>query len=1818
MKTIIKSNRLSFLLRVSAIYFVMFFVLCIANLHAQTILHDISTGDLIIPGNSVNDYIITGYTTTYKVEVQTGYEGTITLRNATIHSLAPTTNTNTYSPFTIYGQYDCSNYSPVTIVNLILEGTNDLYYTGGGYACLQVDQGAQINISAIDPNDNSSGILFAKANAYVPGVNYSVGGAGIGAPNANGTPQVTYVQGTSPLTGTECNGATSGNTAGGNIIISSGTVTAWGGHGAGIGGGFQNYYNGVILIYGGIVEARGGFDAAGIGSGCPRGTGVIGCYADKSAVFALPPAQIEAYGAGATAIGGVGMNQFAELGLTGTKYITYINDPNKTLITVHTQDTLPNADIYLDLTQIPNLVQIFTDLNINYDLTKVRVGRTDAITGMLEFRGEFQQTTTFFTDASSINPATYGRPYMPKDTIITGNAANRATVILPLLPTDISFTDFPSIPLEVGYTTTEALDHAFRTKVSYNDATPMTSVTYVLQDGIDFSSLIFLAADSFTVISPPSTLTSGDVFYIIFPIDDGKPLGVYSDVLLIDGVYGSTPLPGYIRKIGMQRVIFDDSYDNDYIRVTADTSRFTTMYPTTNTVTLTLNIDHTGTGVLYDYLDVVAMYLVTPIADYSLALAANPLYSSGWQTMNVPLLNNGFANTTVDFSTMPAGTYYIHWYVESGVVYAHSLDVTDPPRLYGGFGPYTLMNIKANDDFVQVVKNGFEMIPVKDNDILISSCASIIPTVTTPPVNGTASIQSDSILYTPTLDYIGYDSMIYRLVCSGDTSYAKVRIRVIEAPDNITDETCYVVPRPTGAWSIKNRYSSNTVDGGDVFEMSVPLVGDIDNDGNIEIVCAGRSLTTGTFICDSIKVFNGLTGTIKYKFPVERFHAGFGSIAMADVEGDGYAEIFVATHADAAAGNRGYIYCYSHNGSFKWKSNVPYTLDSVSLAFPYMKVIDFNGDGIPEIMANDRIFNAVTGDLLLDCQLISKGWDYGTGAGHNSYLPAAPAGTSYFGNFSSTADMDGDGLPELVAGRNIYKISLNDLTNPSLNTCTILRSAIPGGHNELGDGYTSVADLDLDGTPDVIVIRINPAARTTKYLYAWSGKTGQMLHTNTVSVSDSNGSYGGSIPFIGDLDGDGVPEISFTVARNLHAFRYNKSASTLMPMSWSPLVTTDGSGATTLTLFDFDQDDKMELVYRDEQNLRIIDGTTGTVKLGATIPCFSWTMNEYPVIADVTGGGYANIVVLGKPASASHGNGYLYVFEHNLSIPGAVTWAPTRKVWNQWAYNAVNINEDLTVPRYQMNPATVFAGLDGIFGTSDDIRPYNGFLVQQTLIDDRGIPVWLTPDVTPVPSTSSIQQVDDSILFNLTVSNIGAAAIGPPIHYTIYKESIPSGYIMNDSVQAQLNAPGTTTFTFKVAIADCQPAYKLIVRINDKNGQFPFQPECDDTNNVIEFINPALYQLMRKDAILLPSFAHNGTFANPVSVLFSEYIEYTITAVNANINNNTTVVIRDTLPAYLDYYSSNPSVIPVTVGQRTALEWIIPSLASMATTSVKVVTTPQLGAVASQPMFDNRAWVQAGDTILPTNYTWHQGAGFSLVTFSAGFGGKIYHATEQALDYRTSPRSGIVVVPDEGYLFAGWSHADYVSLRGETIRAQSGVMRYDTLTVYGNVDLHAEFELEVYPITYHLHGGQFPDPPNSPFPTSYTIESGAITLGAPEKAGDVFTGWTGSNGDEPQQTVTIAAGSTGEQTYYANYLQSGRIRDFQPEDNPDEDRIWAAGNELYVRTTTPGSILRIYSPDGVLLKQQIILQPGESKYRLSSGIFVATLNNGVGKTVIVE
>ena len=128
-------------------------------------------------------------------------------------------------------------------------------------------------------------------------------------------------------------------------------------------------------------------------------------------------------------------------------------------------------------------------------------------------------------------------------------------------------------------------------------------------------------------------------------------------------------------------------------------------------------------------------------------------------------------------------------------------------------------------------------------------------------------------------------------------------------------------------------------------------------------------------------------------------------------------------------------------------------------------------------------------------------------------------------------------------------------------------------------------------------------------------------------------------------------------------------------------------------------------------------------------------------------------------------------------------------------------------------------------------------------------------------------------------------------------------------------------------------------------------------------------------------------------------------------------------------------------------------------------------------------------------------------------------------DFYTVESSSITLNPPTrtGYTFIGWSGSDLSGSDNLTVTIPTGSI--------GNRSYTAHWSLNTYSITYDLDGGTAFGNPDS-----YTVESAAITLNEPTKAGYVFTGWSGTDlVGEDNLTVTIPAGSSGDRRYTAHW-----------------------------------------------------------------------------------
>ena len=152
-------------------------------------------------------------------------------------------------------------------------------------------------------------------------------------------------------------------------------------------------------------------------------------------------------------------------------------------------------------------------------------------------------------------------------------------------------------------------------------------------------------------------------------------------------------------------------------------------------------------------------------------------------------------------------------------------------------------------------------------------------------------------------------------------------------------------------------------------------------------------------------------------------------------------------------------------------------------------------------------------------------------------------------------------------------------------------------------------------------------------------------------------------------------------------------------------------------------------------------------------------------------------------------------------------------------------------------------------------------------------------------------------------------------------------------------------------------------------------------------------------------------------------------------------------------------------------------------------------------------------------------ANYELITYTIAYeldGGQT--AVNNPTSYDVTSSTIILNNPTkEGSSFVGWTGSN-----GNTPQAALIIEKGST----GNRTYIASYTTASYVISYNLDGGTV-TPAN---PTGYDTASETFTLNEPTKEGYTFIGWTGSNGDVPQTTVSIGKGSKSDRTYTANYI----------------------------------------------------------------------------------
>ena len=424
------------------------------------------------------------------------------------------------------------------------------------------------------------------------------------------------------------------------------------------------------------------------------------------------------------------------------------------------------------------------------------------------------------------------------------------------------------------------------------------------------------------------------------------------------------------------------------------------------------------------------------------------------------------------------------------------------------------------------------------------------------------------------------------------------------------------------------------------------------------------------------------------------------------------------------------------------------------LAGTQPSIADLDADGVPEIIQGRVVLDGPTGALV---------WKGTAGIGINGFM----------GPVSSVADPDLDGKLNVLAGNTMY-----DENGAAMWTYAYAQASTSAncGSGTSCDGYTATGNFDADPEGEIVIVRIGKV-----YVLNHDGTPMQYNGSDVIidiPVSTCSRNEGGP-PTIADFDGDGRPEIgaagaNYYIVADLDCLDTPLPANCDSPgILWKVTNADCSSRVTGSSVFDFDGDGNAEVIYNDEQRFRIFNGTTGAILVD--IGNHSHTRLEMPIVADVDNDGNAEIVFI-ENAWGGAGQGIRVWGDANDS------WVATRRIWNQHSYHVTNVSETGDIPMGE-SPNWQYPSSSTVSGVMNNFRQN---LPEFDVLSAPDLSVTLSFDNATCPAGMGLVA---------EVCNEGELLVGPGVPVAFY----------DDDTQAAIscsNAPVSTTQTLNPG--DCE------------------------------------------------------------------------------------------------------------------------------------------------------------------------------------------------------------------------------------------------------------------------------------------------------------------------------------------------------------------------------------------------------------------------------
>jgi hypothetical protein len=281
---------------------------------------------------------------------------------------------------------------------------------------------------------------------------------------------------------------------------------------------------------------------------------------------------------------------------------------------------------------------------------------------------------------------------------------------------------------------------------------------------------------------------------------------------------------------------------------------------------------------------------------------------------------------------------------------------------------------------------------------------------------------------------------------------------------------------------------------------------DVDGDGKLDIIATDNG-------ANLISIFRNIStpGSISSNSFATRVDFATGAqpqgVAAADLDGDGRPDVVVANTGD---GTVSILHNTSTVGNIAFAPKVDIATGGVCCG---VAVGDLDGDGELDVVAVNAGDNTMS--LLRNV----------SSPGNISFAATVNFSIGYYPIHVAIGDLDGDGKPDLTVTYYLGQI-LGVFRNTSTAGSLTTNSFAPEIDFALGGrGHTgAIADLDGDGKPDVAVVtELNSLLSIFKNV----STPGSFTDSSLAGRVDFSTGYNASGVAIGDLDGDGRPDMVF-------------------------------------------------------------------------------------------------------------------------------------------------------------------------------------------------------------------------------------------------------------------------------------------------------------------------------------------------------------------------------------------------------------------------------------------------------------------------------------------------------------------------------------------------------------------------------------------------------------------------------------------------------------------------------------------------------------------